>query len=163
MAPLNRNRFVDILTSVILIVFFDAAHASFCDTFLAQFPSRCPKVSTVESLDLNKFTGAWFEVGSSALRKFSVGSGLSCNSAHFSTLGAATDGNNVAGFINRGLRTVSPFRSGSGVAHFRGNRAHLAQPAASVRGGRLQRQSARRHSDNARARGAGGGWKRRKW
>ncbi|CAI5466000.1 unnamed protein product [Closterium sp. Yama58-4] len=62
-----------------------------------QFPNRCPKVSTVDSLDLEKFTGAWFEVGSSALHKFSTSSGLSCNVAKYSALGAATDGSNVAG------------------------------------------------------------------
>ncbi|CAI5516844.1 unnamed protein product [Closterium sp. Naga37s-1] len=55
--------------------------------------------------------GAWFEVGSSALHKFSTASGLSCNAAKYSSLAAATDGSNVAGFLSRGLRTVSPFRA----------------------------------------------------
>ncbi|CAI5522343.1 unnamed protein product [Closterium sp. Naga37s-1] len=57
------------------------------------------------------FPGAWFEVGSSALHKFSTASGLSCNAAKYSALATATDGSNVAGFLSRGLRTVSPLRA----------------------------------------------------
>ncbi|CAI6002836.1 unnamed protein product [Closterium sp. NIES-65] len=62
-------------------------------------------------LSVSNLVGAWFEVGSSALHKFSTASGLSCNAAKYSALATATDGSNVAGFLSRGLRTVSPLRA----------------------------------------------------
>ncbi|CAI5964627.1 unnamed protein product [Closterium sp. NIES-65] len=66
-------------------------------------------------LSVSNLVGAWFEVGSSALHKFSTASGLSCNAAKYSALATATDGSNVAGCgaypqqqgrISRNLRRV---------------------------------------------------------
>ncbi|CAI5503315.1 unnamed protein product [Closterium sp. Naga37s-1] len=84
--------------------------ASFCADYVKAF--KCPTLPSVDDIALGKYTGRWYEIGSTARFRFTFELGLTCTTANYTAKGVTPSGRNKVKVVNRGRRSVAlPRRS----------------------------------------------------
>lgn len=94
------------------------ADEGFCGRFLSFTAPRCARIDTVNTIELGKYTGRWYEIGSTARGKFQpyLELGLACITANYTAAGKTAIGQNAVKVLNRGLVSTAPERKGQVLA-----------------------------------------------